>query len=119
VCDITSYLLPISRAVPPWSKDVKKILEETSLVEDNSWPNKVIGELNRKNAEGDMAQQAGPALLVGLCPPRPPGSAARASGSAPGTAEKKDEKKEESHDNMGFGLFESCSSAHEAFVTSI
>lgn len=101
------------------SNNEKKVLDGGGNEEDDSWPNKVIGELNRKNAEGDMAQQAGPASLVGLCPPRPLGSAARASGSAPGTAEKKDEKKEESHDNMGFGLFESCSSAHEAFVTSI
>lgn len=91
------------------SNNEKKVLDGGGNEEDDSWPNKVIGELNRKNAEGDMAQQAGSASLVGLCPPRPLGSAARASGSAPGTAEKKDRRRRSLMTTWGLGFLSPAS----------
>ncbi|XP_054430151.1 60S acidic ribosomal protein P2-like [Pteronotus mesoamericanus] len=110
---VASYLLAaLGGNSSPRAKDIKKILNSMGITVDINWINKVISELNRENIEGIIAQgtgklasvQAGMAVAVSAIP----GSPAPAAGSALAAAEENDEKKEseESHDNMGFGLFD-------------
>nr|CAH7727901.1 unnamed protein product [Callosobruchus chinensis] len=110
----SAYLLAVlGGKASPSGADIEKILGSVGVEADVESLKKVISELNGKSIEELISQGREKLCAMPVGGAAPAAAAGGAVAAAPAAAEekkeaKKEEKKEdsESHDDMGFGLFE-------------
>ena len=104
---LAAYLLLVNAGnTSPAASDIKKVLESVSIEVEDDKVEKLLAEVEGKNAEELIAE--GNEKLSSVPTGAPAGGAAAAGGAAPEAAAEKEEEAaaEESDDDMGFGLFD-------------